>query len=131
MSPPAAASTSPTEPRPARIEVLYFDGCPDHEPVLARVRELLTADAEPLIELVRVDSDEDARTRCFLGSPTVRIDGADIEPGAGERTDYGLKCRLYRTAAGLSGMPDDAALAAALARAANHDSSPAIHRGSA
>src|SRR4051794_24198680 len=100
MSPPAAASTRPTEPRPARIEVLYFDGCPHQEPVLARMRELLTSRGEPpLIELVRVDSDEDARARRFLGSPTVRIDGADIEPGAAERTDYGLKCRLYRTAA--------------------------------
>jgi hypothetical protein len=116
MSPPAVASTRPSESRPARIEVLYFDGCPNHEPVLARVRELLSPeDPPPVIELVRVDSDDEAGARRFLGSPTVRIDGADIEPGADERTDYGLKCRLYRTAAGLAGMPDDAALLAALA----------------
>jgi hypothetical protein len=117
MSPPAAASTSPSESLPARIEVLYFDGCPNHAAVLARLRELLARrDEQPVIELVRVDSDDDARAHRFLGSPTVRIDGADIEPDAAERTDYGLKCRLYRTAAGLAGMPDEAELAAALDR---------------
>jgi hypothetical protein len=39
----------------------------------------------------------------FLGSPSVRVEGVDIEPGAGERTDFGLKCRLYRTSEGQSG----------------------------
>jgi hypothetical protein len=117
MSPPAAASTSPAEPRLARIEVLYLAGCPHHKPVLKRLRELLSAARLPtVVRLVRVDSEADARDRRFLGSPTVRVDGADIEPGANERTDYGLKCRLYRTAAGLAGRPDDATLVAALQR---------------
>jgi len=37
----------------------------------------------------------------------VRIDGEDVDPGAGEREDFGLKCRLYRTAAGLKPVPPD------------------------
>lgn len=126
MSPPAAASTSPTEPRPARIEVLYFDGCPHHQAVVERVRELVAGERQPLaIELVHVASDQDARARRFLGSPTVRINDADVEPGADQRTDYGLKCRLYRTAAGLVGTPDDAMLRAAFRRTPDCSRSPA------
>ena len=60
---------------------------------------------------------ETAQRERFLGSPTVRVDGADIEPGAGERTDFGLKCRLFATPDGLRGMPADEWVLGALARA--------------
>jgi hypothetical protein len=59
------------------------------------------------IELRRVESDQAARANRFLGSPTLRIDGADVDPGAAGRGDFGLKCRLDRTAAGLSPTPPD------------------------
>ena len=72
----------------------------------------LTAD----VNLVRVASEEDARRRRFLGSPTVRVGGRDVEPEAGERRDFGLKCRLYRTADGLTGLPSDEWILAALRR---------------
>jgi hypothetical protein len=100
-----------------RVELLYLDGCPNHEPLSARVRELLAGRGLPdAIELVRVDSHQEALDRGFLGSPSVRVDGADVEPGAGERDDYGLKCRLYHGTAGLAGVPDDAWILAALDR---------------
>jgi hypothetical protein len=90
------------------IEFLYFDGCPNHEPVLARLPRLLeSAGVSAQIELQRVESDEDAQRQRFLGSPTVRVEGRDIEPGAQEREDFGLKCRLYRTEEGLIGTPPD------------------------
>lgn len=41
-----------------------------------------------------------------LGRVAPRI-SVDIDPGAGERTDYGLKCRLYPTDEGLAGTPPD------------------------
>ena len=91
-----------------RIEILYFDGCPNHEQLvehLPRLLELEGIDAE--IVLHNVPDDEHARTERFLGSPTIRIDGRDIDPGATERTDYGLKCRMYRTPGGLAGLPPD------------------------
>ena len=91
------------------VEVLYVDGCPNHEALLARLRELLArAGAATRIELRRVESAQDAERRRFLGSPTVRIDGRDVEPGAEHRTDHGLKCRLYRTGEGVRGTPPDA-----------------------
>jgi hypothetical protein len=80
-----------------RVELLYFDGCPSYERLLPRLRELVAAAGSGTeIELRRVESIEDAERERFLGSPTVRIDGVDVDPGAGEREDYGLKCRLYR-----------------------------------
>jgi hypothetical protein len=97
------------------IELLYFDGCPNHEPVLARMPELLArAGVDAKLELRHVESDEDAQRSRFLGSPTVRVGGRDVEPGADEREDFGLKCRLYRTSAGLGGVPLDEWIVAAL-----------------
>jgi hypothetical protein len=102
-----------------QIELLYFDGCPNHEPLFERVRELARERGMPdVIEQVRVDSHEDAVARGFLGSPSLRVDGVDVEPGARERGDYGLKCRLYHGTAGLSRVPDDAWIRAALDRPA-------------
>ena len=43
-------------------------------------------------------------------SPSVRVDGKDIEPGAESRTEYALSCRLY----GDRGLPSKELLVAAL-----------------
>ena len=98
-----------------RVEVLYFDGCPNHESLLPHLRDLLaTSGVSADIELVRVE-DQDAADRArFLGSPTVRINDRDVEPGAGERDDFGLKCRLFATPDGLRGLPADEWILAAL-----------------
>ena len=98
-----------------KVELLYFDGCPNHEALLPRLRRLIAGsgvDAE--VELRRVDSEAEAGRLRFLGSPTVRVDGQDVDPNAAERTDFGIKCRLYRTAEGLTGEPPDDWIAAAL-----------------
>jgi hypothetical protein len=90
------------------IELLYVDGCPGHEAFLPRLRELLAqagVDA-PVIQR-KVESDEAAQRERFLGSPTLRIDGVDVDPGAAQRADYGIKCRLYPTPDGLRGTPAD------------------------
>lgn len=98
-----------------RIEVLYFDGCPSTDAFLPQLRELLArVGAEDRLELRRVETIDAAERERFLGSPSVRIDGRDIEPGADDRTDYGMKCRLYRTASGMRGEPPEEWVLAAL-----------------
>lgn len=100
------------------IELLYFDGCPSHEAFLPRLRELLArAGVDAPVAERRVESDTDAQRERFLGSPTLRVDGVDVDPDAGERTDYGLKCRLYPTSEGLRGTPPDEWVLSALRRA--------------
>jgi hypothetical protein len=101
------------------IELLYFDGCPNHEALLPRLREIMAdSDIPDQVELRLIGDDDAAQRERFLGSPTVRVDGHDIEPGAELRTDFGMKCRLYRTASGLTGQPPEEWLRAALQRAA-------------
>jgi hypothetical protein len=99
-----------------RVELLFFDGCPNHEALEPRLRALLQRRwPETELQLREVQSDEEARRVGFLGSPTVRVDGRDVEPGAEARDDFGLKCRLYRVDDRLAGAPPDAWIVDALA----------------
>lgn len=105
--------------RRPRVEILYFDGCPNHEAARALV-ERVAAElrVEPEIDLVEVaDADAAVRLR-FLGSPTVRVDGRDVEPGAGERGDFVFSCRVYRSERGFSGQPAAGWVRKALSEAA-------------
>ncbi|MEV0807777.1 hypothetical protein [Micromonospora sp. NPDC050200] len=99
------------------IEVLYFDGCPSHEGFVPHLQALLDAAGvdDPIRERA-VETDADAQAHRFLGSPTLRIDGVDVDPTAAQRTDYGLQCRLYPTEHGLRGTPPDKWILAALQR---------------
>ncbi len=96
------------------VEVLYFDGCPSHEALLPRLSELMArAGVDAPVQLTHIGSVEAAERQRFLGSPTLRIDGKDVDPTASKRSDFGLKCRLYPSSEGLRGMvPDELVLAA-------------------
>ena len=85
-----------------RIQVLYFEDCPNYKPALELIQR--TADeigVDTDIELVYIDSGETADANRFLGSPTIRVEGIDIDPAARDRKDFGLSCRRY----GSSGVP--------------------------
>ena len=93
------------------IEILYFEGCPHLAETVALARAVVTEcglDAE--IREIPVSSEAEAVRMKFLGSPSVRVNGADIEPDARERTAFALSCRLY----GTSGVPPKALLVDAL-----------------
>ncbi len=93
------------------IEVLYFEGCPNLEPTLSLANEVLSElGLSGEVREVEVRTPEDAERLRFLGSPSVRVDGKDIEPGAESRTEYALCCRLY----GEGGFPPKELLVAAL-----------------
>jgi hypothetical protein len=99
-----------------KIEILYFDGCPTYRVAEERLREVLDQeDVEADVELVRVNTDEEAQKLRFPGSPTLRVDGRDLFP-AGEREDWRLGCRVYPTAEGLRGSPSAGMFRDALAR---------------
>ena len=101
-----------------RVEILTFDGCPNRSGAVELVDRVLSETGiAASVEVVDVSDPETAAALRFLGSPTIRVDGEDVEPGAGERRDFVLACRLYRTEAGLQGQPDARWLAGALARA--------------
>lgn len=96
------------------IEVLYFDGCPHAEAAVDAVREAIAAlgvDAD--VTLRRIESAESAEAERFLGSPTVRVNGRDIDPAAEGATRFGLTCRRY----GDSGVPPREMIESAIRRA--------------
>jgi hypothetical protein len=94
-----------------RVEVLFFGGCPNHEPTVELTRSVVAdLGLEAEIREVPVESPEDAEAQRFLGSPSVRVNGRDIEPGAESRTSYALSCRMY----GDGGIPPRAWLVTAL-----------------
>jgi hypothetical protein len=79
-----------------KIEVLYFDGCPNHKPAVERVQQLLREEGVSA-EVVEVNvSDESiARKVGFLGSPSIRVNGLDVEPEARAAHECGMMCRTY------------------------------------
>jgi len=102
-----------------RVELLYFDGCPNHQATRALVERVgAELQLDPEIEFVQVTAAETASQLRFLGSPTVRVNGRDVEPGADERADFVFSCRLYRSEQGLTGQPAEGWIREALAEAA-------------
>jgi hypothetical protein len=103
--------------RSIHVEILYFDGCPSFEALLPRVREIVAEHGgDPHgITLRAVESLGAAEAARFLGSPSVRVDGRDIDATAAERDDFGLKCRLYPSEDGQAPVPPDGWIRAALA----------------
>ena len=78
-----------------RVELLYWDGDPAYMTARQHLVEVLTEDAfETPIQMISVNSEEDAELLAFPGSPTIRIDGSDIypDPSAGAP---GLRLRRY------------------------------------
>jgi|ERR671921_254857 hypothetical protein len=97
-----------------KVEVLYFEGCPTYKTATKILQSVLAEEriaAE--VELVAVNSDEEAQLLRFPGSPTVRVDGRDLLP-APEREDWRLGCRIYATPEGLRGSPTTEMLREAL-----------------
>ncbi len=94
------------------VRVVYFEGCPNHEPAVELVREIADSlGAAIKVEEVLVTSHEDAVRERMLGSPTIQVNGVDVEPSARTRTDYAMSCRVY---SGGDGLPRREIIAAAL-----------------
>ena len=101
------------------IEVLYVQDCPHYPATLAlveRVRAELGIDAE--LRPSRIVDQVAAERARFPGSPTVRVDGRDVEPGSELVTEYIVGCRLYRLEHRFAGQPEEHWIREALLRAA-------------
>jgi hypothetical protein len=88
------------------VEVLYLDGCPNADVAVEHARKAVaTVENGAEVRLVRVEGDEDAVRHQFLGSPTVRVDGLDVDTAARSRTDFGMQCRVYWVDGKIVGAP--------------------------
>ena len=106
---------APTRPL---VEFLWWRGCPSWERALSELRtqmEGLGLDPRD-VRLHEVETDAEAGAEEFVGSPTIRIDGCDLQPTTGRPT--GLTCRVYRLRDGrISALPDPGDVREALERA--------------
>ena len=75
-----------------KVELLFWQGCPSYPEARRLLEAALGSDAA--IELREVHSQAEAEELCFPGSPTIRIDGRDIDP-EGARARPALTCRIY------------------------------------
>lgn len=99
-----------------RVEILSFAGCPNREPARALVERVADElGMEATVEIVDVIDFDAARNLRFLGSPTVRVNGHDVEPGAEKRCEFGFACRVYHSDQGSSSQPSEAWIREALA----------------
>lgn len=103
-----------------RVELLYTDADPTYMQARQRLVEVLTEDAfETTIQMIAVNSVEDAELLRFPGSPTIRIDGDDIDPDAGAGP-VGMGLRSYpadEPGGGPSAVPGKRLIRAAIERA--------------
>lgn len=104
--------------------MFYTDGCPHAEQYLPQLEALLAAEGiDTPVRLHLVTSHDQARAEQFLGSPTIRINGRDVDPTARERRDYGLSCRLYTGPDGMQGTPPQQWVQSLLRTTQDHETS--------
>jgi hypothetical protein len=73
------------------VRVLHMADCPATPATIRLVEEAASGLGVPIaLEPVLVETPEQAEALAFLGSPTVRVDGRDVEPEARDRQDFGL-----------------------------------------
>jgi len=105
-----------------KIEILYFDGCPNHKPAVEALREVLREEGVSA-EIVEVNVRDAmmAREIKFLGSPSFRVNGLDVEPEMRAARDYGMMCRTYAVEGRREGLPSREMLRKAVSEAeSNH-----------
>jgi hypothetical protein len=77
-----------------KVRLLYSEDCPSHDEALQRLQDALSQEGiQADVEVVRVDTFEEAEKEHFPGSPTITIDGNDICPI--ETPQYAPACRAY------------------------------------
>jgi hypothetical protein len=88
----------------------------NHEEARQALMQCDRAGIEADLEDVDASDPGVARERRFPGSPTIRVNGEDIEPGFKDPADYTPRCRLYATSSGLRGAPEQAWIVTAIRR---------------
>jgi hypothetical protein len=78
------------------VEIFYFEGCPNHKPASERVLGVIREEgiSAKVIE-IEVPNQAAAKEAAFLGSPTIRVNGRDIEPASVNWKGGSFACRCY------------------------------------
>jgi hypothetical protein len=100
--------------RGVQVTLCYFADCPNRRVARQRLGQALDAIGDPdtQVRLASVDSEAQAASVGFAGSPTFTVDGVDLFDTAAPAG--ALACRIYPTSGGLAGVPEVSDLIAAL-----------------
>jgi hypothetical protein len=116
-----AVSRERAESPRSRVELLWFQDCPNHRVARALLHELLSELAPgTMVEDVDATDSSVAERHRFPGSPTIRVDGRDVDPSFQDPGDYTPRCRVYWTRDGLRGVPERAWVESALRASLEH-----------
>jgi len=86
-----------------KIEFYFFESCPSYKKALDYLEEIINEhNIEADLKLIQVDSPEDAQKVGFQGSPSIKINGEDME---GKQNGYSFTCRIYNIDGVLTGIP--------------------------
>lgn len=97
------------------IEFLFTPGCVCAGPTLRLLRRILGEKYGEVPVTVRVVADDfSARRYRYRGSPSIRVNGIDIEGPAPDPGEYHLCCRIYSPHGACQGVPDPELIRAAL-----------------
>ena len=90
--------------RNLKIELLYFESCPSWKMAKESLEAILQdSNIEATVQLVRVETDQEAKDHRFVGSPSFRVNKDDLFPV--DHENYALGCRVYQTPDGMRGWP--------------------------
>ncbi|MCH8223095.1 MAG: DUF2703 domain-containing protein [Chloroflexi bacterium] len=90
-----------------KIELQWFEGCPNHHAAREILDDVLAAkNVDAKVELIEVPDLETGERVKFPGSPTIRINGVDVDPDYEDTGDYTPRCRVYMTPDGYKGVPE-------------------------
>jgi hypothetical protein len=96
-----------------KVEIYYFDGCPNYKPASERLRAVIHQEGISAdVNEIEVPNEAAAKDLGFLGSPTIRVNGVDIEPASRNAVVTGFACRCYP-----GGLPSTEMILAALREA--------------
>lgn len=91
------------------FDILYIDDCPSWKTAAALLEQVIERlDPAAGVDLVRVETDEEAQEKRFVGSPSIRLNGKDLFPVDHENYAFGF--RVYQTPEGMRGWPTEAML---------------------
>ena len=112
-----------------KVAILYFDGCPNHAAAIDRIREVLRQEGiSAEVSEVKVADEATARSIGFLGSPSIRINGRDLEPAARSSKAFGMTCRTYLEEGKRIGLPSRESIRVALRETAQSQPAPGQNR---
>ncbi len=100
------------------VELLWWEGCPNWKDALGMLRDgMRSVGLDPdTIDVREISTDADAEREEFVGSPTIRVNGRDVQPPGDDPA--GLTCRVYRLRDGrISPLPDPQDLRETLSKA--------------